>query len=156
MSNTILLVEDEENDVFFLKYAFKEVGILNPLQVAEDGQEAMDYLSGHGEYADREQFPLPCLILLDLKLPRVMGFEVLQWIREQPALKTLVVIILTSSHLEPDIEKAYELGANAYLVKPSTPPELRGIAAAIKEFWLELNYTPGAFQESRKLVAAGD
>src|SRR6185503_17371937 len=156
MSNTILLVEDEENDVFFLKRAFKEVGILHPLHVAEDGQEALDYLSGHGEYADRERFPVPCLILLDLKLPRVMGFEVLQWIREQPALKSLVVIILTSSRLEPDIEKAYKLRANAYLVKPSTPPELRGIATAIKEFWLELNHGPGAFQKSRELVAAGN
>ena len=156
MSDTILLVEDEENDVFFLKHAFEEVGILNPLQVAQDGKEAMDYLSGHGEYADREQFPLPCLILLDLKLPRVMGFEVLQWIREQPALKSLVVIILTSSRLEPDIEKAYKLRANAYLVKPSTPTELRAIATGIKQFWLELNHGPGAFQNSRELVAAGD
>jgi len=156
MSNTILLVEDEENDVFFLKRAFEEVGILNPLQVAQDGKEAMDYLSGHGEYADRERFPLPCLILLDLKLPRVMGFEVLQWIREQPSLKALVVIILTSSRLEPDIEKAYKSGANAYLVKPSTPTELRAIATGIKQFWLELNHGPGAFQNSRELVAAGD
>ena len=95
MSNTILLVEDEENDVFFLKHAFEEVGVLNPLRVAQDGQEALDYLSGRGEYADRERFPLPCLILLDLKLPRVMGFEVLQWIREQPALKTLIVVVLS-------------------------------------------------------------
>ena len=84
MSTTILLVEDEVNDVFFMKHAFEEVGILNPLQVAVDGQEAMDYLGGHGAYADRERFPLPCLTLLDLKLPRVMGLEVLQWIREQP------------------------------------------------------------------------
>ena len=142
MSNTILLVEDEENDVFSLKYAFKEVGILNPLQVAQDGKEAMDYLSGHGEYADRERFPLPCLTLLDLKLPRVMGLDVLKWMREQPALKTLIVIIFTSSRLGPDIERAYELGANAYVVKPSTRPELRDIATGIKQFWLELNHGP--------------
>jgi len=155
MSNAILLVEDEENDVFFLKHAFEEVGILNPLRVAEDGQEALDYLSGHGEYADRERFPLPCLILLDLKLPQVMGFEVLQWIREQPALKALVVIILTSSRLEPDIEKAYQLGANAYLVKPSTPAELRQIATGIKEFWLQLNHGPIVGQQSPELMASG-
>ncbi len=156
MNRTILLVEDEENDVFFLKYAFKEVGILNPLQVAEDGKAAMDYLSGTGEYADREKFPLPCLVLLDLKLPGVMGMEVLKWIREQPELKTLIVIILTSSRLEPDIERAYQLGANAYLVKPSSPSELRETAAAIKQFWLELNHGPGAFRESRELVASGN
>ena len=142
MSKTILLVEDEENDVFFLKNAFNEVGLLNPLQVVQDGQEAMDYLSGRGEYADRARFPLPCLTLLDLKLPRVMGLEVLKWMRTQPGLKTLLVIILTSSRLGPDIERAYQLGANAYLVKPSSPPELREIATGIKQFWLELNHGP--------------
>jgi CheY-like chemotaxis protein len=156
MRKTILLVEDEENDVFFMKYAFKEVGILNPLQVAEDGQQAMDYLSGNGEFADRERFPLPYLTLLDLKLPRVMGFEVLKWMREQPELKTLIVIILTSSRLGPDIEMAYRLGANAYLVKPSSPPELREIAMGIKQFWLALNHGPGMGQESAELVANGN
>ena len=156
MSNTILLVEDEENDVFFMRNAFKEVGILNPLQVAVDGQEAMDYLSGNGRYADRERFPLPCLTLLDLKLPRVMGLGVLKWMREQPALKTLIVIILTSSRLGPDIERAYQLGANAYLVKPSSPPELREIAMGIKQFWLELNHGPAVGQESPELVASGN
>jgi CheY-like chemotaxis protein len=156
MSNTILLVEDEKNDVFFLKHAFKEVGILNPLQVAQDGKEAMDYLSGTGEYADRERFPLPCLILLDLKLPRVMGFEVLKWMREQPELKALIVIVLTSSRLEPDIETAYQLGANAYLVKPSSPPQLREIVIGIKQFWLELNHCPGMGHESAELVADGN
>ena len=156
MSKTVLLVEDEENDVFFMKYAFKEVGVLNPLHVAVDGQEAMDYLSGNGRYADRERFPLPCLTLLDLKLPRVMGLEVLKWMREQPALKTLIVIILTSSRLGPDIERAYQLGANAYLVKPSSPPELRETARRIKEFWLELNRGPAMGQESPELVASGN
>ena len=153
MSKTILLVEDEENDVFFLKNAFEEVGILNPLQVAQDGQEAMDYLSGRGEYADRARFPLPCLTLLDLKLPRLMGLEVLKWMREQPELKSLIVIILTSSRLRPDIERAYELGANAYLVKPSSPPELREIATGIKQFWLTLNHGPMLRRESAKVGA---
>jgi len=153
MSSTILLVEDEENDVFFLKYAFKEVGILNPLHVAQDGQEAMDYLSGRGEYADRARFPLPCLTLLDLKLPRLMGLEVLKWIREQPELKSLIVIILTSSRLRPDIERAYEWGANAYVVKPSSPPELRKIATGIKQFWLTLNRGPMLRRESAKVGA---
>jgi len=153
MSKTILLVEDEEHDVFFLKNAFKEVGIRNPLQVAEDGQEAMDYLSGRGEYADRARFPLPCLTLIDLKLPRVMGLEVLKWMRAQPGLKTLLVIIFTSSRLRPDIERAYELGANAYLVKPSSLPELREIATGIKQFWLELNHGPQVGRESREFDA---
>ncbi len=142
MNKTILLVEDEENDVFFLKHAFKEIGILDPLQVVQSGKEAMDYLSGSGRYSDRKHFPLPHLILLDLKLPQVMGLEVLKWIREQPQLRTLIVIILTSSKLGPDIEMAYRLGVNAYLVKPSTPLELRKIVMEIKQFWLELNHGP--------------
>jgi len=154
LSQTILLVEDEENDVFFMKHAFREIGITNPLQVARDGREAMDYLSGNGEYADRRRFPLPCLMLLDLKLPQEMGFEVLKWLRDQPELKTLIVIILTSSRLGFDIDMAYHLGANAYLVKPSSPRELREIAMGIKQFWLELNHGPAARNESAKLVVS--
>jgi CheY-like chemotaxis protein len=156
MSKTILLAEDEENDVFFVKQAFEEVGILNPLQVVQDGKEAMDYLNGNGGYADRERFPLPCLMLLDLKLPRVMGLEVLKWMRGQPELRSLIVIILTSSRLEPDIEMAYQLGANAYLVKPSSPRELREIAAGIKQFWLELNHGPAVCRRSREPAVNGN
>ena len=144
----ILQVGDEENDVFFMKHAFLETGLTNPLQVVTNGREAINYLSGQGEYADRERFPLPCLVLLDLKLPRVMGLEVLKWVREQPELKTLIVIILSSSQLVPDIEWAYQLGANAYLVKPSTPPELRELATGIKLFWLKLNHGPARHTES--------
>jgi CheY-like chemotaxis protein len=155
MSKTILLVEDDENDVFFMQSTFKEIGILDPLQVAQDGQQAMDYLGGHGEYADRERFPLPCLTLLDLKLPRVMGLEVLRWIRAQPELKTHIVIILTSSRNGADVEQAYQLGANAYLVKPSSSPELREIALGIKQFWLELNQFPAACRKAAELVAHG-
>jgi CheY-like chemotaxis protein len=115
----------------------------------------MDYLSGNGEYADRKRFPLPCLMLLDLKLPRVMGLEVLKWVREQPELKTIIVIVLTSSRLEPDVEMAYQLGVNAYLVKPSSPPELREMATGIKQFWLTLNHGPAVCQESPELIANG-
>jgi CheY-like chemotaxis protein len=135
-------VEDEVNDVFFMKHAFKAVEILHPLQVAQNGRKAIEYLSGKGQYADRNAFPMPGLVLLDLNLPYVMGLDVLKWVRSQPALKALVVIILSSSQLRPDVEKAYQLGANAYLVKPSTPPELRDLAVAIKKFWLELNHIP--------------
>jgi CheY-like chemotaxis protein len=142
MSDTILLIEDSPDDVFFLQNAFKVAGILNPLHVAQDGKEAKDYLGGQGAFTDREQFPLPCLMLLDLKLPRVMGLEVLKWIRAQPELHNLIVIILTSSQLAPDIEMAYALGVNAYLVKPSSTAELQEIAVGIKKFWLNLNHPP--------------
>ena len=139
MSQTILLVEDDANDVYFMKRAAREAGMLDSLQVAQDGQEAMDYLGGLGEYADRERFPLPCLVLLDLKLPRVMGFEVLKWIRQQAALKTITVIVLTSSDLKPDVDQAYRLGADSYLVKPSTLDKFKETLARIKQYWLELN-----------------
>jgi CheY-like chemotaxis protein len=139
MSQTILLVEDDANDVYFMKRAARETGILDSLHVAQDGQEAIDYLEGLGEYANRERFPLPYLVLLDLKLPRVMGFEVLTWIRQQAALKSTIVIVFTSSALGPDIDLAYRLGANSYLVKPPTPDRLTEIIARIKQYWLELN-----------------
>jgi CheY-like chemotaxis protein len=138
----ILLVEDNENDVFFARRAFKSAGVENPLHVAETGQEAIDYLSGTGKYADRSAYPIPALVLLDLKLPHVPGLDVLKWIQEQPALKRLIVIALTSSHLDVDIERAYELGANAFLVKPSNVELLTGMARAIDGFWLKLNRPP--------------
>ena len=138
MNKTILLVEDEENDVFFIKRAAKKNGILDRLQVAEDGQAAIDYLSGIGEYADRERLPFPYLVLLDLKLPRVMGLEVLKWIRQQAELQGIVVIVLTSSNLGPDIHMAYRLGANSYLVKPSSD-KLSEVISMIKQYWLDLN-----------------
>jgi CheY-like chemotaxis protein len=103
----ILHVEDRDEDVFLLKYAFKRAGIENPVQVATDGQMAIDYLAGVGKFADRQQFPMPCLVLLDLKLPHKMGMEVLEWIRQQPSLKSLIVIILSSSVYEGDIQRSW-------------------------------------------------
>src|SRR5579872_5806241 len=103
----ILLVEDDQNDVFFLRYAFENVGIKNPLKVVVDGQEAIDYLAGVGAYADRQKFPLPALLLLDLKLPVKMGLDVLRWMQTKPDLGHLVVIVLTSSSDSGDVERAY-------------------------------------------------
>src|SRR5688500_3072954 len=137
MNQTILLVEDDSNDVFFMKRAMKLAGIINPVQVASDGRQAMNYLGGGNKRADRAQFPLPCLVLLDLKLPHVMGLDVLKWIREQPELKHLIVLVFTSSKLPLDISKAYSLGANSYLVKPSSPRELPEMVRMIKNYWLE-------------------
>jgi CheY-like chemotaxis protein len=139
MDPTILLVEDDVNDVFFMKRAMKLAGMPNPVQVAADGRQAIHYLGGTGEYSDRARFPLPCLVLLDLKLPHVMGLDVLKWVREQPEFKTLIVLILTSSKLAPDICKAYLLGANSYLSKPSSPDELPGMVSMINQYWLGLN-----------------
>jgi len=152
VNQTILLVEDDTNDVFFMRRAFKEAGILNQVQVAQDGRAAIDYLSGGGRYADRDQFPLPRLVLLDLKLPRVMGLEVLKWIREQPVLNGVIVIILSSSQIGRDIDTAYRLGANAFLVKPSGPLKLSAIAAGIKQFWLDKDPGPARFWKSGELI----
>ena len=139
---TILVVEDDENDVFFLKYAFETAGIDNPLQVVRDGQEALNYLAGTGKYADRQRFPLPCLVLLDLKLPVKMGTEVLRWIRSQPHLCNLLVIVLTSSSELNDVDRAYEFGAQSYLVKPLSLEKRLEMAKAIKSYWLDLNEFP--------------
>ena len=151
MTGTILLVEDEEGDVFFLRQSMQKAGVLNPLQVASDGQQAIDYFKGVGKFADREEFPLPCLVLLDLKLPRVMGLDVLKWIREQPEVATIVVI-LTSSQEQADIATAYRLGANGYLVKPHDLSQLMDMAKSIKDFWLTQNTPP---PEAYEGMAAG-
>ena len=93
MVKPILQVEDDANDVFLLQHAMTKAGVENPIQVATDGQQAIDYLKGAGKYADREQFPLPCLVLLDLKLPYVMGLDVLRWIRQEPGMAAIVLIL---------------------------------------------------------------
>lgn len=139
-TQSILLVEDEENDVVFMEIALEKAGLTSTFQVAEDGQEAIDYLNGNGEFADRARFPLPALVFLDLKLPKVMGMDVLKWIRDQPALDVMVVIMLTSSQQRSDIQKACSLGANSYLVKPSNPLGLEEIVELVKRYWLRLNH----------------
>src|SRR6185369_2526448 len=108
--NPVLYAEDEEDDVFFLRKAFHDAGIRNPLAIVTDGDAAVDYLSGQGRYGDRDRFPLPCLALLDLNLPGRSGLEVLKWIRAQPSMCTLPVLMLTSSSQETDLHRAYIQG----------------------------------------------
>ena len=133
---TVLYVEDEENDVFIMRYAWKKAGLLNPLQVVGDGEEALAYLAGQGAYANRREYPLPCLVLLDLKLPKLSGFEVLRWIRKQPAIHTLQVVVLSSSNQPLDVHTAHACGANAFLLKPPSANGLVEVAESLKEFWL--------------------
>lgn len=133
----ILLVEDNEDDIFFMQRAVKSSGIEATMVVAQNGQAAIDYLSGTGEYADRARFPYPTLILLDLKMPLRSGLEVLEWIRTQPPLQTLLVLILTTSREESDVERAYRLGANSFLVKPPSIEELNDLMRLVKEYWLD-------------------
>ena len=138
-NRAILLVEDNEDDVFLMKRSLKAAGIVNPLYVVDDGQQAVDYLSGAGNYADRDNYPLPALVFLDLKLPLKSGLEVLAWIRQQPEFENLVVLVLTSSNEPSDLKRAYGLGANSYLVKPPTATQLLDLAKAFKWYWLEFN-----------------
>lgn len=136
-----LLAEDSENDAFLMQTAFKKAALPNPLRVVSDGEEAIAYLQGTGRYADRAEFPLPIVVLLDLKMPRKSGFEVLEWIRKQPTLKRLVVIILTASNRSVDADRAFDLGANFYLTKPSKFDELVEMTKCLHE-WLRLNHFP--------------
>jgi CheY-like chemotaxis protein len=138
-SSAILLVEDNEDDVFLMKRALKSAGIVNQLCVAEDGQQAVDYLSGVGEFADRAAHPIPAIVFLDLKLPLKGGLDVLAWIRQQGQLENLVVVVLTSSSEPSDLKEAYRLGANSYVVKPPTAAQLLEMAKAFKWYWLEFN-----------------
>jgi CheY-like chemotaxis protein len=138
----ILLVEDDPNDVYFLLYAFDQAGLRNPVKVVEDGQQAIEYLSGTGKYADREQFPLPYLVLLDLKLPKVMGLDVLRWMGTRPELSGALVIVLSSSNDAGDIANAYTCGARSYLVKPHSLSDRLELAKCIKAYWIEMNSPP--------------
>jgi CheY-like chemotaxis protein len=138
-TGAILLVEDNEDDIFLMERAIKGAAITNPIFVVEDGQAALDYLSGHAQYRDRSTYPLPAIVFLDLKLPMLRGHDVLAWIRQQPHLENIVVVVLTSSNEPHDLKEAYRLGANSYVVKPPTAEQLLELAKAFKWYWLEFN-----------------
>lgn len=145
----ILLVEDDQNDVFFFQRALRKAEIANPLSVVRDGREAMAYLAGQGAFADRARYPVPCLVILDLNLPHQHGLDVLRWIRKEPKLATLLVIVLTSSISEQDAHEAYRLGANSFLIKPADPNQLVELAKAIKIYWLQHNQWPPQWEKRR-------
>lgn len=134
-SSTVLLVEDDLNDIFLVKRAFKRANIPNPLQVVTDGADAIHYLLGEGKYCDRAQFPLPRLIVMDIKMPRKSGFEVLQWIKRDGILKRIPVVIVSSSEQPDDVNRAYELGANAYMIKPVNFKAVENLFASITHYW---------------------
>jgi CheY-like chemotaxis protein len=140
--HTILLVEDDPNDVLLVQRACRKAKVEHPLQVVGDGEAAVAYLAGQNAFTDRERYPLPGLILLDLKLPRKSGLEVLAWLREQPKLRRLPVVVLTSSNETSDINQAYDLGANSYLVKPVAFDNLEDLLRMISRYWMVLNQQP--------------
>src|SRR5712671_3800064 len=136
-NHPILVVEDDVNDVFFLKYAFDKAEIKNPVMVVGNGQQAIDYLSGRRDYSDRKRFPLPGLILLDLNLPIMPGMDVVKWKHEQPKLSAIPLVILTSSRNEEEVEECYQRGIEAYLVKPLSNAERVEVAKTIKSCWID-------------------
>jgi CheY-like chemotaxis protein len=143
MKSTIMVVEDNTADSLLLRRAFGKAQVEANIVRAKDGDDAVSYLDGAGEYQDRERYPIPSLILLDIKLPRRSGFEVLSWIRRDlRPLRRVPVVILTSSQHSIDVNRAYELGANAYTIKPDTLAELVGLVDSIKGFWLSSNQFP--------------
>jgi CheY-like chemotaxis protein len=132
----VLIAEDDENDVELLRRSFRQAGLDVPIHVVMDGEACMAYLSGLGKYSNREEYPLPDLLLLDLKMPRMNGFEVLKWIREQPSLGALRVVVLTSSERIRDINLAYQLGANSFLTKPLNFVDFTNTIQAMYNFWM--------------------
>ena len=134
---TILIVDDDENDIFFAKRAFTEINVHCTFQVLKNGQEAVDYLSGYGPYADRQKFPLPMMILMDLKMPVMDGFQVLEWLRQRPGIKVIPTLVFSSSDIPSDITRAYELGANSFMTKSVTYDGLLLKLQTLSQYWLE-------------------
>ena len=141
-SNVILLVEDNPDDVTLILRAFRKNNIVNDVVVAHDGVEATDYLFGTGDYAERKTLDMPQVILLDLKLPKVNGLEVLRQIRADARTKLLPVVILTSSDEEKDIIESYQLGANSYVRKPVDFTQFVEAVGQLGLYWLLLNESP--------------
>jgi CheY-like chemotaxis protein len=141
---SILHVEDDANDVLLVQRAVRKLNVATRIQSVPDGDRAIAYLSGSDEFTDRDKFPLPNLVLLDLKMPRKSGLEVLAWIRGQPGLRRIVVVIFTSSKHDQDINKAYDLCANSYLVKPVGFDALFETIKSLNHYWGTLNQAPPA------------
>ncbi len=133
---TVLLADDDENDRYLLDLAFEKNGLPNVLQVVRNGEEAIDYLRGDGVYSDREKYPWPSLMLLDLKMPLVDGFEVLAWWQKQEKTRALPIIILSSSSQERDIQRAMALGATEYCAKPVDFQHVLVVARKLRDRWL--------------------
>jgi CheY-like chemotaxis protein len=143
----ILLVEDSEDNVFLVRHAMRKAGVTTPLEVVTSGEQALEYLGGSNGYSDWKQFPLPVIVLLDLKMPGMSGFDVLKWIRQRPGLKALRVAMLTSSDMPSEIKLAHDLGANIFLTKPVQLERLIQIMGTLNEHWLRQSQSPAVTRE---------
>ncbi len=147
--STVLLAEDDPNDATLMQRAFERIRPAQRLEIVRNGREAINYLSGEASYANREEHPLPFLMLLDLKMPYVDGIEVLQWLRQRPELRPMMVVVLTSSDDDSDIQRAYDLGAHSFLLKPTGFADLldlvktlQGYAAFYQQQQIQAGETP--------------
>ncbi len=138
----ILLAEDSADDVFLIRSAFKKSGFPDPIYVVTNGEQVLQYLKGEGLYSDRERYPVPQLLLLDLNMPRMNGFEVLSWIRQRREWMCLPVIVLTTSFYGPEIKRAYDLGANSFITKPADFSQLLASLKEVGEHWLRRAILP--------------
>lgn len=149
-SPVILLAEDSPDEVLLLRRAMRKARLRCPLHVVENGEQAVAYLKGEGRYSNRDEFPLPTLMLLDLKMPKMDGFQVLQWIHNQGELETLRVVVLTASDQVSDINMAYRLGASSFLTKPVQFEEFVALLDAIQDFWIDRNQNPHVSRPPKK------
>jgi len=148
--SVILLVEDRADDVLLVLRAFQKAGLTNPVQVVRNGEEAIAYLSGEGKFKNRAEYPLPILVLLDLKLPGLDGFEVLTWVRQQEGIRGIPVVVLTSSNQLKDVNRAYSLGASSFFVKEIDFQGTVDFSKLLQEYWLKKARTPEATRPARK------
>jgi len=149
---TILLVDDSEDSLFFMRKAFERAKSHHPLQEARNGEEAIAYLKGEGPYGDRNRFPLPTVMLLDLNMPKKDGFDVLTWVRAQPGLKRLTIVILTASMRIEDVERAFDLGATSFLIKPLGLEELAAMLRCLHD-WIQISQFPPLVEAGKKWAA---
>ena len=146
---TILLVDDSENDLILMHAAFKKANYDGSLQEVRNGEEAIAYLKGEGPFRNRNKFPLPTIMVLDLNMPKKDGFDLMAWVRAQPVLKRLAIVILTASMRNEDVERAFDLGANSFLVKPSNLEALEAMVQCLCD-WIQINQFPPLHQTGRK------
>ncbi len=145
----ILVADDDPDDLFLIRKAFQENEIPNPLICARDGEAVLQYLRREGVFAGLSRVPLPSLILLDLNMPRRNGHETLRALKNDPVFKFIPAIVLSTSTSEEDVSKAYQLGANSYIVKPNSYDKLVAAVKTIRDFWLQATQLPAACENQR-------
>jgi CheY-like chemotaxis protein len=160
MEHVYLIAEDDPDTQLLIQRAFKQADLAAPVHFTNDGQQTIEYLAGNGPFADRQRYPMPVVLLLDLKMPFRDGFEVLKWIRAQSHLRKLVVIMFSGSSLDRDVDAAFELGVNSFVIKPVSFSELLQVIMAIHHYWFGCNHFPqgemgsAPMKETRFVVAA--